>query len=171
MEIKHGEEMMTKDLYQEAKVKKSKYQGGKFEGNEVQKIVKKFNAISWPNNHPFKGYLILFNALEITNEFVFSIKMNLTDKDISDISTLIRDVLIQWESLTECLSLGRTLKLHILAVHCLEFAIKYRCTPAAFGEQDGEMLHRRFRQTLETYNTLGKKALLHATKTWNLCNF
>ena len=97
--------------------------------------------------------------------------MNLTDNDISDISTSIRDVLIQWENLTECLCLSKTLKLHILAVHCLEFAIKYRCTPAAFGEQDGEMLHRRFRQTLETYNTLGKKALLHATKTWNLCNF
>ena len=83
----------------------------------------------------------------------------------------IREVLIHWENLTECLSLSKTLKLHIYAVHCLEFAMKYRCTPAAFGEQDGEMLHRRFRHTLETYKALGKKALLHATKIWNSCNF
>ena len=46
MESKHGEEMIKKDLYNEAKVNKSKYQGGKFEGNEIQRIVKTFNKIS-----------------------------------------------------------------------------------------------------------------------------
>ena len=49
--------------------------------------------------------------------------------------------------------------------------MKYQCTPAAFGEQDGEMLHRRFRETLESFINLGDKALLHAVKVWNACNF
>ena len=77
----------------------------------------------------------------------------------------------EWEHLTPILNLSKTLKLHVFAVHCLEFAKKFQCSPAAFGEQDGEMLHRRFRQTLETYNTLGQKALLHAVKIWNAWNF
>ena len=69
------------------------------------------------------------------------------------------------------LCLSETVKLHVYAAHCLPFAIKHKCTPAAYGEQDGEMLHRRFRQTLEPYKTLGKKALLHAGKVWNSWNF
>ena len=59
-----------------------------------------------------------------------------------------------------------------MVCHCLEFAIKYRCTPAAYGEQDGgEMLHRRFKHTLEPYNTLGNTAILHSVKMWNSWNF
>ena len=56
MEIKHTESIMVKELYEKAKVKKTSYQGGKFEGNEIQKIVKTFNITSWPNKHPFHEY-------------------------------------------------------------------------------------------------------------------
>ena len=35
MEIKHTESIMVKELYEKAKVKKTSYQGGKFEGNEI----------------------------------------------------------------------------------------------------------------------------------------
>ena len=66
---------------------------------------------------------------------------------------------------------SKTLKLHIYAVHCLDIVMKFRCTPATFGEQDGEMLHRRFRKNLESYKTQGKKALLHAVKVWNSWSF
>ena len=147
------------------------YQGGKFEGNEIQKIVKTFNITSWPNEHPFNEYCYLFNALEVTNEFVFSIKTELTDDDIFNIGISIREVLLQWECLKGSLCLSETVKLHVYAAHCLPFTIKHKCTPAAYGEQDGEMLHRRFRQTLEVYKTLGKKSLLHAVKVWNSWNF
>ena len=163
--------MIQSNLYEKAKVKKTTYQGGKFEGNECQKIVKKFNEIIWPANHPFNDYSRLFYAIETANEFVFSIRLDLTDEDLSDMAVSIRDVLIQWENATESLCLNKILKLHVFAVHCLEFAMKFRCTPAAFGEQDGEMLHRRFRQTREIYSTLGNKALLHSIKTWNSFNF
>ena len=171
MEVKHGEAFLQKDLYDKAKVNKTKYQGGKFEGNEINKIVKAFNTISWPNNHPFAAYNQIFFALETTNKFVFTIKTHLTDQDLTNIAISIREVLNQWELLKPILSLSYTVKLHVFAVHCLDFAEKFKCTPAAFGEQDGEMLHRRFCQTLESYNTLGKNALLHAVKTWNACTF
>ena len=171
MEIKHGECILKNDLYEKAKVNKTNYQGGKFEGNEIQKIVKTFNSIKWPTEHPFESYSQLFFALETTNEFVFAIKTDLSDEDISNIALSIREVLYQWQCLAESLCLSNTVKLHVYAVHCLDFVLRYRCTPAAFGEQDGEMLHRRFRQTLEQYITLGNKALLHAMKMWNVCNF
>ena len=41
MEIKHGETNLKNDLYEKAKVSKTKYQGGKFKGNEIHK--KKLN--------------------------------------------------------------------------------------------------------------------------------
>ena len=70
---------MINALYEKAKVKKTCYQGGKFEGNEIQKIVKTFNITNWPYEHPFNEYCNLFNALEVTNEYVFSIKTELSD--------------------------------------------------------------------------------------------
>ena len=133
--------------------------------------MKTFNIINWPNDHPFKEYSNLFYALETTNEFVFSIKTELTEDDVSNIAISIREVLLRWEFLKDSLGLSETVKLHVYAVHCLEFTMKHKCTPATYGEQDGEMLHRRFRQTLEVYKTLGKRALLHAVKMWNSWNF
>ena len=171
MEIKYTESFMQKEIYEKAKVNKTTYQGGKFEGNEIQKIVKTFNIINWPNDHPFKEYSNLFYALETTNEFVFSIKTELTEDDVSNIAISIREVLLQWAFLKDSLGLSETVKLHVYAVHCLEFTMKHKCTPAAYGEQDGEMLHRRFRQTLEVHKILGKRALLHAVKMWNSWNF
>ena len=73
MENKHGEDMMQNDLYSKAKVNKTKYQGGKFEGNEIQKIINTFHTLIWPNNHPFACYSKLFSALKTTNEFVFTV--------------------------------------------------------------------------------------------------
>ena len=127
--------------------------------------------ISWPEDHSFKEYEKLFHALETTNEFVFSIKTELTDDDLANIAISIREVVFQWDCLKDSLCLSETVKLHVYAVHCLEFTIKHKCTPATYSEQDGEMLHRRFKQTLEVYKTLGKKALLHAVKMWNYWNF
>ena len=171
MEIKHTQGFIEKELYEKAKVRKTSYQGGKFEGNEVQAIVKTFNKISWPKDHPFIEYCKLFYALETTNEFVFSIHIDLTDDDIVNIAISIREVLNQWEYLKNTLGLSETVKLHVYAMHCLEFAMQHKCTPASYGEQDGEMLHRRFKQTLESYKTLGKKALLYTVKMWNFWNF
>lgn len=69
------------------------------------------------------------------------------------------------------MGLSDTVKLHVFGVHCLEFMLKHKSTPASYGEQDGEMLHRRFKQTLEVYKTMGKMSVLHAVKTWNSWNF
>ena len=171
MEMKHSEPFVQKELYEIAKVNKTSYQGGTFAGNEVQKIVKTFSMIPWQSEHPFKLYAKLFIALDITNFLVFTSKNNLTDDDIVDISLSIREVLIEWDCLKDSLGLSETVKLHVFAVHCLEFAIKHRCTPSAYGEQDGEMLHRRFKETLVVYKTLGKKALLHTVQKWNSWNF
>ena len=38
---------------------------------------KTFNNIAWQSEHPFHVYASLFNALETTNNLVFSIKKNL----------------------------------------------------------------------------------------------
>ena len=168
MELKFGVPELLKGLYEPAKVNKTTYQGGKFEGNEVQKIVKTFNTINWPDNHPFVQYKELFQALETTNDLLFRIKTDLTNDDISNIAVSIREVLLQWAFLSNDLHLSETVKLHVYAVHCLDFIMQHKCTPASYGEQDGEMLHRRFKQTLETFCTLGKKkGLLHAVKMWN----
>ena len=41
MEIKHGETNLKTDLYEKAKVSKTKYQGGKFEGGmKYRKLLK-----------------------------------------------------------------------------------------------------------------------------------
>ena len=171
MEVKHSEAFVKKELYDIAKVNKTSYQGGTFAGNEVQKIVKTFNTITWTGDHPFKMYANLFYSLETTNELVFTTKDNLSDDDIFGIAVSIREVLLQWDYLKNNLGLSNIVKLHIFGVHCLEFAIKQRCTPSGYGEQDGEMLHRRFKESLVAYKTLGKKALLHTVKMWNFWNF
>ena len=173
MELKHSEAYVKKELYDIAKVKKAVYQGGTFAGNDVQKVVKTFNNIAWQSEHPFHVYASLFNALETTNNLVFSIKKNLSDDDIFLIAVSIREVLLEWQALkdSKSLDLHDTLKLHIYAVHCLEFAIRNNCTPSSYGEQDGEMLHRRFKETLIAYKNLGNKALLYTVKLWNFWNF
>lgn len=96
MESKHGEDVMQKDLYEVAKVRKTSYQGGLFEGNETQKIVKSFVKIPWPDDHPFLEYKNLFYALEQANYFVFSIKTDLTDEYIFNAALSINEVLFQW---------------------------------------------------------------------------
>ena len=72
-------------------------------GYEIQKIVKTFNQICWPENHPFSRYHQLFFALETTNEYLFIIKTDLSDDYINNIALSIQDVLCQWEWLTEML--------------------------------------------------------------------
>ena len=113
----------------------------------------------------------MFYSLETTNELAFTTKDNLSDDDIFGIAVSIREVLLQWDNLKNNLGLSNIVKLHIFGVHCLEFAIKQRCTPSGYGEQDGEMLHRRFKESLVAYKSLGKKALLHTVKMWNFWNF
>ena len=171
MELKHSESFVKKELYDIAKVNKTTYQGGTFAGNEIQKIIKTFNVVKWPPGHPFKQYSDLFHAFETVNKYVFTIKSNLNEDDLFYMALSIREVLIHWDQLKDTLGLSFTLKLHVFAVHCLEFAIKHRCTPASYGEQDGEMLHGRFKETLVPYKTLGKNAILHTVKKWNSWNF
>ena len=171
MEKKHGESYVKEELYDLVKVKKAPYQGGTFAGNEIQKIINTFNSVSW-EEHPFKDYSSLFYALQTTNSIVFSIRTNLSEDDIFEIALSIREVLHQWSSLKELLGLSEnTVKLHVFAVHCLEFVIKNQCTPSSYGEQDGEMLHRRFKEALLPYKPLVKKAILHTVKLWNSWNF
>ena len=173
MEAKHSVAFVEMELYKKAKVRKSVYQGGTFAGNEVQKIIKAFNEVVWPTDHPFKIYASLFFVLETINILVFSIRENLSDDDLWEIALSIREVIIQWSSVKDILELSdSTVKLHVLAVHCLEFAQKNRCTPSAYGEQDGEMLHRRFKDSIKPYVSLGKhQALLFTVKLWNSWSF
>ena len=79
---------------------------------------------SWPIDHPFKEYGKLFHALEITNEYVFSIKTELTDDDLSNIALSIREVLCQWEFLKPSLCLSETVKLHVYGVSLLRICHK-----------------------------------------------
>ena len=52
------------------------------------------------------------------------------------------------------LKLTEPLKLHIL-VHVLEFCAKFKCTPAAYGKQDRESLHRCFNpETVSSQNVV-----------------
>ena len=75
-----------------------------------------------------------------------------------------------WQQLSTPLGLGHPLKLHVL-VHVLHFCVAFRCTPATYGEQDGEMAHRRFASLADKFATMGTAALAHTTKMFNAARF
>ena len=58
-----GEEVVTEELYRKANVTKSPYQGGTFEGNQCQRIVRSAAASGWSETHPLAPYRPLFEKL------------------------------------------------------------------------------------------------------------
>ena len=100
----------------------------------------------------------------------FSIRKNLTEDDIINISISITEYIITWQSMAPELKLTEPLKLHVLT-HVLEYCIMFKCTPANYGEQDGESLHRCFKKDLDHFKTQGNKALKATVKKFNAANF
>lgn len=168
-----GEEVVHAQLYRPANLTKSPYQGGTFQGNECRKLVKVAAASNWSEaGHPLAAYYPLFVLLNRVYDSVFTARADLTESDLEEMSCLINEFIRTWENLASHLELTMPLKLHVLAVHVMEFSERYRATPGCFGEQDGEASHRQFAQLLDTYRTMGKRsALEHATKTFNACHF
>lgn len=170
MTTKAGEGEMEA-WYAAAKVTKSPYQGGTFEGNECRRLVRAACSSAWSGEHPLTPYLPLFEAFERLYEIVFPSRCDLTDDDLLVIMTCVQEFVDLWSSLSFQLGLTAPLKLHVLSVHVPQFCVQHRCTPALFGEQDGEMAHRRFLALLNTFRPMGSRALLHTVKVWNACRF
>ena len=53
----------------------------------------------------------------------------------------------------------------------LEFCERYRATPATYGEQDGESLHRKYFGVWDSVKAQGDQAVFVATKVFNAGNF
>ena len=143
LSLKHGEEAMIGEWYEPANVRKSVYQGGTFEGNQCKKLIRA--AAGWKRGHKFAEYQPLFQSLLQLVEQVFSVRSDLSDEEILSIALCIEEFLNLWNYYrAHGLGLTHPLKLHVLAVHVVDFCERYRATPATYGEQDGESLHRRF---------------------------
>ena len=166
-----GEDIVTEELYRPANVTKSPYQGGTFQGNECRRIVRTAASRGWKDPHPLAPYRTLFEIMDKMYSTAFSDRRDLGDTDIAEITDVVHDFVKSWQSSSHCLELTSPLKLHVLAVHVLEFTELHRATPAAFGEQDGESSHRLFAQLLDTFRMMGPKALIHTVKVFNACRF
>lgn len=167
---KHTEEDMITYWYEPSNVRKSQYQGGTFEGNQCKKLIR--IAAAWKRGHKFWEYQPLFLAFQNLVEDVFSVRSELTDEDIFAIALTIQEFTNLWAYYRRSgLALTTPLKLHVLAVHVLEFCSEFRSTPAAFGEQDGESLHRRFYRLWDTVKAQGYRAMLTAVTHFNAGNF
>ena len=159
--------------YRVAHVTKSPYHGGSFEGNECRRLVTAGNAADWSGCGTLLSYRAraLFVALDTLYKVVFSVRLQLTDDDVEEVALVVQEFVDLWTSLAPTLQLGSPLKLHVLAVHVPEFCSLYRCTPAAYGEQDGESAHRRFASLMDVFLNLGERALAHTVKVFNASRF
>ena len=166
----HSYEYILSELYSKARVTKKRYQGGTLEGNECSRVVKAYVENNWVDSHPLKKYLPLFQSYDQMSQLAFSIRKNLTDDDIVNISIAITEYIITWQGMAPQLKLTEPLKLHVLS-HVLEYCIRFRSTPANYSEQDGESLHRSFKNVLEQFKTQGNNALKAAVKKFNASNF
>ena len=169
LESIYGSEFIAKELYSKARVAKKQYQGGTLEGNECNRVVKAYVETSWLENHSLFPYKPLFEAYDRMSFLAFTLRTSLTD-DVKDISLAITEYIMTWQNMAPKLKLTEPLKLHIL-VHVLEFCAKFKCTPAAYGEQDGESLHRCFKKVLDQAKTQEKKSIQVAVKKFNASNF
>ena len=166
-----GEEVVTEELYRKARVSKSPYQGGTFEGNECRRIVRAAASSDWHGQHPLAPYRSLFRSLDQIYNNVFADRFSLNDFEIAKINEEVGQFVQVWQQSAPLLELTSPLKLHVLAVHVPEFAARHRATPAAFGEQDGESAHRLFTQLQDTFRAMGPKTLQHTVKVFNACHF
>jgi hypothetical protein len=164
-----GLELVESEWYIPANVRKSDYQGGAFEGNQCNKLIIAGSKLS--EDKTLFAFKPLFDIFASLLEHVLFARCNLSDEDIVDISQYIIEFVSTWQHYeTYYISLTEPVKLHILAVHVLEFCIRYRCTPAQFGEQDGESLHHAFNVLYKSVKAQGKNALKFATKKFSACN-
>ena len=170
LEIIYGSQFISNELYSKARVSKKKYQGGTLEGNECNRVVKAYVETPWLETHALFKYKPLFEAYNQMSVLAFNIRKNLTDDEVKDISIAITEYIMTWQSMAPELKLTEPLKLHVL-VHVLEFCSKFKCTPAAYGEQDGESLHRCFKKVLDQAKTQGIKSVQVAVKKFNASNF
>ena len=166
----YGYEYVLTELYSKARVSKKRYQGGTLEGNECNRVVKTYVDINWDESHPLEQYKTLFEMYSNMSVQAFTIRKNLSEDDLINISVSITEYIMTWQNMAPILKLTEPLKLHTL-IHVLEYCIKFKCTPANFSEQDGESLHRVFKKDLEHFKTQGNKALKAAVKKFNATNF
>ena len=159
------------ELYRVSNITKSPYQGGTLEGNQCYRLVKAVALSEWAGDHPLHAFKPLFCSLHQLYVNVFTARCDLRDEDIAEIEAMVSEFVELWKSSSHELELTRPLKLHVLAVHVVAFTAAHRATPAMFGEQDGESSHRVFRQLMDTFRSMGPRALLHAVKVFNACRF
>ena len=141
-------------------------------GNECRSLVRTASDSEkkWSTSElaPFSP---LFVSLEGLYQVVFSARPNLTQDDLQEIALAIEEFVDKWQSLSTHLGLGHPLKLHILAVHVLQFCVDHKCTPAMYGEQDGEMAHRRFKSLRDRFANMGRAGVAHTMKMFNAARF
>ena len=152
-----------------AKVSGCKYNCNS-EGIACRRITRTAFDALWDSSHPLHDVHSLFVLLDKVQTHIFSSRTDLDDNDL-EISELIQETVITWDSLSHMYYLSDPVKLHIFAVHVLEFCCLYKATPGAFSEQDGESLHHVFRETLQHCKSQGQKALLKAVCRFTAFNF
>ena len=113
----------------------------------------------------------LFSAFETPYSVVFAALINLSDAEVEEVALVIREFVGLCHNLSPVLQLRSPLKLHVLAVHVLEFCASLRCTPASYGEQDSEACHRQFALISGTFRALGPRALLHTVNVFDASRF
>merc|ERR1711974_385582 len=144
--------------------------GGTFEGNECRKLIAA--AAEWKPANPLFKYKALMVSFNSMLSLAFSIRYDLTDAEIYEIAEGIHEFVALWQyHSTADLQLTSPLKLHILAVHVVEFCNRYKCTPASFGEQDGESLHRKFYIQWDSVKAQGDNAIPFTVKSMTARNF
>jgi hypothetical protein len=170
-EEEHGKETVQMELLSIARVSRSDYKGHEFEGNECRRITHTAAKATWDKDHPLFGLKYLFDVFNQVQEHVFSARTDLTDDDLQYIALLIQETVMVWHKTSQKYQLSDPVKLHIFSVHVLEFCKLYRATPGAFSEQDGESMHRVFKETLRHCRTQADKALLCTVTRFTAFNF
>ena len=124
-------------------VKKTDYHGGKFEGNDSRKLLKKVDQLEGlaPNNKVVKKYAKAFKAL---NDVVHACY----GYDLAD------DYLVKISSFSVAylnLKINVTPKIHAVMHHISEFCKKTRRGLGPWSEQASESIHHDFKQTWQRF--------------------
>lgn len=172
MEIVYGQETVHHHILGPAKVQKAALFGGTYQGNDIRNIIKVAASLTLPPAHELSNAIELFVAFNSMIIVAFVSRVDLTDDDIDIIESRVESFVSVWQEKSHILEITEPLKLHLIASHTVEFCIRFRATPAAYGEQDGESLHHHFKDFFQNYKSLGaSQGLLSCVRDWNAAHF
>ena len=146
-------------------VKKSEYHGGKFEGNDSRKLLKKVDQLEGlcPTNGKVKKFAKTFMALNDVVSACYGFEL------APDYQSKIR----MFSSAYLDLRINVTPKLHAVMHHISEFCEKTGRGLGLWSEQASESIHHDFKQTWQRFkinktdHELYGKNLLQAVSTYN----